>query len=338
MSKQDTTMKNNLSKDLPEPLSVITAKNIQKNYNLKGGFIFKALRGINLTVNKGEVFTIVGHNGAGKSTFIKIIMGLTNPTGGDISILNTDTALNLPKNIKAKIGYIPETVNFYGNLTGMETMKFFGKLNGVYDEKLFAGLLESVGILKAADKKVIAYSKGMRQRLAFAVSQIKNPDIFIFDEPTSGMDPSGINEFVLLVKSLHKEGKTIIMTSHILPEVEDISDRICIMMNGEVTALGGINDLIEKAGLTTFINLRFKDGYVPEITTLEDMKAESLLIDFSKSEINSEINIGFLEKNRIKLLDKIISKYENMLEDLNIKKPGLFEIYKHFSVKRGTND
>ena len=338
MLKQDTAMKNNLSEDASESLSVITAKNIRKDYSLKGGFIFKALRDINLAVDKGEVFTIVGHNGAGKSTLIKIIMGLTNPTDGNISILNTDTTFNLPKNVKAKIGYIPETVNFYGNLTGMETMKFFGKLNNVYNEKFFSGLLESVGILKAAGKKVIAYSKGMRQRLAFAVSQIKNPDIFIFDEPTSGMDPSGINEFVLLVKSLHKEGKTIIMTSHILPEVEDISDRICIMMNGEVTALGGINGLIEKAELTTTINLRFKDRRIPEITPFENMKADSLLIDYTVDEINSEINIGFFEKNRIKLLDKIINGYENVLEDLNIKKPGLFEIYKHFSVKRGAND
>ncbi|MHB8232565.1 MAG: ABC transporter ATP-binding protein [bacterium] len=328
-------MKNNLSENSPEPASVITANNIRKDYSLKGGFIFKALRGINLAVKKGEVLTIVGHNGAGKSTLIKIIMGLTNLTGGNLSILDTDTTFNLPKNIKAKIGYIPETVNFYGNLTGMETMKFFGKLNNVYNEKLFDGLLDSVGILKAAGKKVIAYSKGMRQRLAFAVSQIKNPDIFIFDEPTSGMDPSGINEFVLLVKSLHKDGKTIIMTSHILPEVEDISDRICIMVNGEVTALGGINGLIEKAGLTTIINLRFKDRRVPEITPFEDMKTGSVLIDYSIDEINSEINIGFFEKNRIKLLDEIVSKYGNALEDLNIKKPGLFEIYKHFSVKRG---
>ncbi len=338
MSKQDMIMENNLNEDSPESLSVITAKNIRKDYNLKGGFIFKALRDINLTVKKGEVFTIVGHNGAGKSTLIKIIMGLTNPTEGNLYILNTDTTFNLPKNVKAKIGYIPETVNFYGNLTGMETMKFFGKLNNVYNEKLFAELLESVGILKAAGKKVIAYSKGMRQRLAFAVSQIKNPDIFIFDEPTSGMDPSGINEFVLLVKSLHRDGKTIIMTSHILPEVEDISDRICIMMNGEVTALGGINGLIERAGLTSSINLRFKDRRAVEITAFENMKADSLLIDYTVDEINPEINIGFFEKNRIKLLDKIIDKYESELEDLNIKKPGLFEIYKHFSVKRETND
>ncbi|MHB1660750.1 MAG: ABC transporter ATP-binding protein [bacterium] len=338
MLKQNTATKTSLNADSSEPVSVITANNIRKDYSLKGGFIFKALRSINLTVKKGEVFTIVGHNGAGKSTLIKIIMGLTNPTEGNLFILDADTTFYLPKNIKAKIGYIPEIVNFYGNLTGMETMKFFGKLNNVYNEKLFAGLLDSVGILKASGKKVIAYSKGMRQRLAFAVSQIKNPDIFIFDEPTSGMDPSGINEFVLLVKSLHKDGKTIIMTSHILPEVEDISDRICIMVNGEVTALGGINGLIEKAGLTTSINLRFKDRLVPEITPLEDMKTGSFLINYSIDEINSEINIGFFEKNRIKLLDEIVSKYRNVLEDLNIKKPGLFEIYKHFSVKRGIDD
>lgn len=317
---------------------VIEFKGINKDYKLKGGYIFNALKDVNFTVKEGEVLTIVGHNGAGKSTLIKIIMGLTKPTAGGIEIFGTDTVQALPKNIKAKIGYIPEIVNFYGNLSGFEIMQFFGNLNNVYNEKLFKELLDRVGILKAANKKVIAYSKGMRQRLAFAVSRIKNPDIYIFDEPTSGMDPSGINEFVSLVKLIKGEGKTVIMTSHILPEVEDISNRVCIMLNGRIAALGKIPELLEKLGLATAVNLKFKDSFKLESGWFEQIKNSKLIINYAANGKNLSVDIEFIEENRIKLINEIIGKYADNLTDMNIKKPDLFEIYNHFSIKKVPND
>lgn len=317
---------------------VIEFSGINKDYRLKGGYIFKALIDVNFTVEEGEVLTIVGHNGAGKSTLIKIIMGLTKPTSGRIKIFGTDTVQALPKNIKAKIGYIPEIVNFYGNLSGFEIMQFFGNLNNVYNEKLFKELLDGVGILKAANKKVIAYSKGMRQRLAFAVSRIKNPDIYIFDEPTSGMDPSGINEFVSLIKLINDEGKTVIMTSHILPEVEDISSRVCIMLNGRIAALGKIPELLEKLGLATTANLKFKGGFGLEENWFKQIKNSKLILDYGPNDKNLSVDIKFIEENRIKLINEIIGRYADNLVDMNIKKPGLFEIYNHFSIKKVSND
>ncbi len=317
---------------------VIEFKGINKDYKIKGGYIFKALIDINFSVKEGEVLTIVGHNGAGKSTLIKIIMGITKPTAGGIEIFGTDTAQAIPKNIKAKIGYIPEIVNFYGNLSGFEIMQFFGNLNNVYNEKLFKELLDRVGILKAANKKVIAYSKGMRQRLAFAVSRIKNPDIYLFDEPTSGMDPSGINEFISLIKLINDAGKTVIMTSHILPEVEDISSRVCIMLNGKIAALGKIPELLEKLGLAAAANLKFKDGFRLEESWFEQIKNSRLILDYKVNNKNLSVDIKFLEENRMKLINEIIGRYTDNLADMNIKKPGLFEIYNYFSIKKVSND
>ncbi len=317
---------------------VIRLNNIHKDYKLRGGYLFKALIDINFSVKEGEVLTIVGHNGAGKSTLIKIIMGLTKLTSGGIKIFDMDVSRMLPKNIKARIGYIPEAVSFYGNLSGFEIMRFFGKLNNIYNKKLFEELLYNAGILKSANKKVITYSKGMRQRLAFAVSRIKNPELYIFDEPTSGMDPSGINEFVSLVKLINNEGKTVILTSHILPEVEDISSRICVMLNGRVAALGNIPELAANLGLTSKINLRFKGGVIPEKNWFDMIKTEQLISDYEIGDGNSTMNLKFLEENRIKLINEVFGKYNNDLADMTMQKPGLFEIYNYFSIKKVSND
>lgn len=327
--------KGNMSSD---NLPVMELNNINKEYRLGGGYVFKALSDINFSVKKGEVLTILGHNGAGKSTLIKIIMGFTRATTGVIKIFNTDTSVVLPKHVKARIGYIPEVVHFYGNLTGMEIMKFFSKLNNINDKKLLEELLDKVGISRAANKKVISYSKGMMQRLAFAVSRIKNPDIYILDEPTSGMDPAAVNDFIALIRLIHDAGKTVIMAAHILPEIEDISSRICIILNGTITALGGIPELSEQLGLSTTMNLSFKNGFKFEESWFEHMKDSMLITDYEFNDKISSADIKFTETNRIKLISEVIGKYNDNLADINIKKPGLFEIFSHFSNKKVLND
>ncbi len=319
-------------------LPIMELNDINKEYKLGGGYVFKALADINFSVKEGEVLTILGHNGAGKSTLIKIIMGFTKPTSGSIKIFGTDTSKILPKHVKAKIGYIPEVVHFYGNLSGIETMEFFGKLNNLYNKELFEDLLDKVGIAGAADKKVVSYSKGMKQRLAFAVSRIKDPDIYIFDEPTSGMDPSAVNDFISLVRIINDKGKTIIMTAHILPEIEDISNRICVILNGKITALGEIPELLAGLGLPTTINLKFKNGFKFEEGWFENIKNSELITDYKFNDKILSADIKFIETKRIKLINEIIGKYRDDLADMSIKKPGLFEIFSHFSNKKVSND
>ncbi len=333
-SKQASNENNMNSSELP----VMELININKEYRLGGGYVFRALRDINFSVKEGEVLTILGHNGAGKSTLIKIIMGFTRVTTGKIKIFNTDTSRMLPKRVKARIGYIPEVVHFYGNLSGIEIMKFFGKLNNVYNKKFFEELLDKVGISNAANKKVISYSKGMMQRLAFAVSRIKDPDIYILDEPTSGMDPTAVNDFISLIRLIHEGGKTVVMAAHILSEIEDISSRICIILNGSITALGKIPELSEGLGLPTTMNLRLKDGFQFKESWFEHIKDANLIIDYKFRDKLSSAYIKFVEINRIKLINEVVGKYTNDLMDINFEKPGLLEIFSHFSNKKVHND
>jgi ABC-2 type transport system ATP-binding protein len=202
-----------------------------------------ALQSVSLDIHRGEIFSLLGPNGAGKTTLIKCLLGVTFATGGSASILGYPLA-----SIKAKehIGYLPENHKYPAHLTGHQVLDYFGKLSGITQPKLanrISETLEIVGMSDWGGTKVQKYSKGMMQRLGLAQAMINDPDLLILDEPTDGVDPVGRKEIREVLLAIKRQGKTVLMNSHLLSEVERISDRVAIMDHGRIIREGSISDL-----------------------------------------------------------------------------------------------
>lgn len=201
---------------------------------------------LNLTVNRGEIFGLLGPNGAGKTTTTLMLLGLTEPTSGTARIDGHDCTRDSIA-VKKEVGYLPDNVGFYPEMTGWENLIFSGMMNGL--SRLDAmeraeKLLERVGMKDAADRHTSTYSRGMRQRLGIADVLMKDPSIIIMDEPTLGIDPSGMHELTRLIRELaEKDGRTILISSHELYQIQEISDRVGIFVHGRMIAHGKISDL-----------------------------------------------------------------------------------------------
>lgn len=219
----------------------------------------QAVGGVDLRVAPGELFGLIGHNGAGKSTLFKMMLGLVPPSGGEIRIAGQSVTGPRFREVRRGIGYLPENVVFYDNLTGLETLAFFARLKGV-DGSRCGELLERVGLAHAAGRRVKGYSKGMRQRLGFAQALLGAPRLLFLDEPTTGLDPEGIREFYAIVRGLRDGGATIVLTSHILSEIQERVDRLAIMKSGLVQATGTVQSLREAAHLPLRLELEFAAG------------------------------------------------------------------------------
>jgi ABC-2 type transport system ATP-binding protein len=195
----------------------------------------KALNALNLTINKGEIFCLLGQNGAGKTTTINLFLGFTKPTSGLASINGIEVNSNDTATIK-HIAYIPEVVMLYGNLSGVENLDFFSRLAGFrYSNELLKGFLSEAGLQKEAHlKKVGTYSKGMRQKVGIAIALAKNADAILMDEPTSGLDPKATGEFTEICRHLSVQGKTIFMATHDIFNAVNAGTRIGIMKAGSL--------------------------------------------------------------------------------------------------------
>jgi len=204
---------------------------------------------LSLTIRRGEVFALLGPNGAGKTTTILMMLGLTDPTSGSVRVCGVDSTTN-PIEVKRRVGYLPENVGFYDDLTGLQNLVFTAKLNGIPGneaEKKAGQLIEKVGLTAAAGKKAGKYSRGMIQRLGLADVLIKNPEVIILDEPTLGIDPTGVREFLELIVELSKEqGLTVLFCSHHLHLVQQVCDRVGLFVNGRLLAEGNIQALSER--------------------------------------------------------------------------------------------
>jgi Cu-processing system ATP-binding protein len=223
-----------------------------------------AVDGVDLRVNAGEVFGLIGHNGAGKSTLFRMMLGLLAPTAGEIRIDSQSVSGRGFREVRRRLGYVPENAVMYDNLSGLETLAFFARLKGA-DRCECGPLLERVGLSAAADRRVRAYSKGMRQRLAFAQALLGSPRLLFLDEPTNGLDPEGIREFYAIVRELRRDGATIVLTSHILSEIQERVDRLAIMKSGRVQALGTVQELREAMALPLWFELRLAAGAEPSL-------------------------------------------------------------------------
>ncbi|HEY2787634.1 MAG TPA: ABC transporter ATP-binding protein [Fimbriiglobus sp.] len=226
--------------------NVVETRNLTKVYRDFWGRKKKtALNALDLDIHKGEIFGLLGPNGSGKTTTIKLLLGLLFPTAGDALVFG-EPAAKVEKN--ERIGYLPEESYLYRFLNAEETLDFYGrlfKMDGETRRRRAADLIERVGL--ANDKKRILkeYSKGMRQRIGLAQALINDPDLIILDEPTSGLDPLGTRWMKDLILDLKTKGKTVLMCSHRLDDVQDVCDRIAILFNGDLQELGKVDRLVE---------------------------------------------------------------------------------------------
>ncbi|SER24010.1 ABC-2 type transport system ATP-binding protein [Gracilibacillus ureilyticus] len=200
------------------------------------------LNGIDLTIYEGEVFGFIGHNGAGKSTFINILTGIINKSGGSFTIMGAPDQ-NLDK-VKSKIGVMPDISNLYDQMRGVQFLHYMGKLAGDKRSKQdYIALMKDVGLEGAERKKIKSYSFGMRKKICIAQALLGNPELIILDEPTSGLDPESAINIRKLITNLQQQGKTILLTSHNLDEIDKVSDRVGIISDGIIKKLGTPSEL-----------------------------------------------------------------------------------------------
>lgn len=224
-------------------MEAIFVENLTKVFNPNSRKSVTALKGFNLKVEKGTIYGLLGPNGAGKTTLVKILLGITFPTAGSAKILGEDLE---NYKIKQKVGYLPENHKYPPYLTGKEVLRFYAQLSG-YDKpdlpQRIDILLEKVRMTKWGNTKVKSYSKGMMQRLGLAQAMINDPELIFLDEPTDGVDPIGRKEIRDILKDLKSEGKTIFINSHLLSEVEMITDSVAILNKGLLVEEGTIDEL-----------------------------------------------------------------------------------------------
>ncbi len=227
---------------------MLEVKNLTKSYGK-----FQALRGIDLHIDRGEVFGFIGPNGAGKTTTMRIICGLLQADGGEVYVDGID-ALNETKRIKRKVGYVPDFFGVYDNLKVMEYMNFFASMYGIRPKEArqsIIGLLELVNLADKQEAYVDGLSRGMKQRLCVARALIHDPDLLVLDEPASGLDPRARYELKEILKNLGDMGKTIIISSHILPELSEMCTSIGIMEKGNLIMSGNVDEIMMKSkGIT----------------------------------------------------------------------------------------
>ncbi|GEJ55655.1 ABC transporter ATP-binding protein [Anaeromyxobacter diazotrophicus] len=220
----------------------------------------QAVRDLTLSVQEGEIFGFVGPNGAGKTTTIKMLMGLIFPSGGRAFIFDAPIPSTASK---ARIGYLPENPAYYEFLTGREALRFFARLArvpGADAKRRCDELLELVGLTPAADRQIRKYSKGMQQRLGIAQALVADPAFVILDEPMSGLDPIGRKEVRDLILELKRRGKTVFFSTHILPDVESLCDRVGIIMRGQLRDVGRLGELLSPRVKTVELSAMVPEG------------------------------------------------------------------------------
>src|SRR5262249_16613547 len=240
-----------------------------------GGVV--AVKDVTLRIEPGEVYGLLGPNGSGKSTTLKIILGLVSPTRGRTEIFGRDSRL---VESREAVGFLPENPYFYKFLTGAETLRFFGRLCGMTGAPLknrVNELLDVVGLSKAGDRRLGTYSKGMLQRIGLAQALIHDPRLVVLDEPTAGVDPAGSREIRDLIMDLKRRGITVLLSSHLLAQAQEICDRIGILADGVLVREGRLQDLIAIENQTELVIADASDELVREIESLVSRSNAKLL-------------------------------------------------------------
>ncbi len=277
----------------------------------------EVLKDISFSLNKGEIFGFLGPNGAGKTTTIKILVGLLNPDKGMVKILDSN-----PKDekIKNKIGFLPEQPYFYEHLTGEELLDYTSRLYGIKNKKeKIEYVLKEVGLYNERKKSLRNYSRGMLQRIGIANALISDPEILILDEPLSGLDPVGRKEMKDLIYKQKKEGKTVFFSSHILSDVEEICDRIGVIIDGRILKIGYLSEILKEELMPIEIIFENKENLNLPFNLIYDEKMGKERKVYVGEE-NYENLLNFLVLNKIKIFS--IRKAVYSLEEW------FFEIFK----------
>ena len=235
---------------------MLEIKQLKKNFGK-----FTAINNLDLHIEKGEIFGFVGHNGAGKTTTMKIVAGLLSATSGEVYIDGVDAFANR-KEIKRKIGYMPDFFGTYDNLKALEYMEFYASMYGIVGDEArqtSLNLMELVNLADKTDAYVDSLSRGMKQRLCLARSLVHNPELLILDEPASGLDPRARFEMKEIMKNLGSMGKTVIISSHILPALADMCSTIGIMQHGNLIMHGTVDEIQMEALHARPLNIRVLD-------------------------------------------------------------------------------
>ena len=222
---------------------VIEARALGKRY---GSTV--AVDGIDLLLRQGEIFGLLGPNGAGKTTTILMLLGLTDPTSGEIRVLGYDPARD-PLEVKRRVGYLPDAVGFYDNLTARQNLRYTARLLGLARDEAdgrIADALRRVGLEDVTDHQVETFSRGMRQRLGLAEIRLKRAEVAILDEPTSSLDPQATDEILAMIRGLKADGVTVLLSSHLLDQVQLTCDRVALFHQGRIALLGTVPELAQK--------------------------------------------------------------------------------------------
>lgn len=280
----------------------------------------QALGGVSLSVGRGEMFGLIGHNGAGKSTLFKLMLGLMPPSSGEIRVHGALTGGGDFRQARRRIGYLPESFVTYDNLTGREVLHLFADLKRVPRHECDA-TLERVGLAHAAGRRVRGYSKGMRQRLGFAQVLLGKPDLIFLDEPTNGLDPEGIHEFYGILREVQGQGATIIITSHILAEIQERVDRLVILNSGRIAAQGTLSQLRAQMVLPSVIEIGLRAGY--------GQKVEGALAQVPglQMEIGEDrARIACPQGHKLAVLG-IVSSLADAVHDITVHEPSLEDLF-----------
>lgn len=330
------------SANIQERQPVIELTGLTKKYEA-----LVAVDHLDLTIYKGEIFGLLGPNGAGKSTTILMMLGLTEPDSGTAKVCGID-ATRFPVGAKKMVGYLPDNVGFYDHLTGLENLMYVAQLNNQplkTARENAMRLLQRVGLADAAKKKTGKYSRGMIQRLGLADVLIKDPEIIILDEPTLGIDPRGVREFLdLIVQLSHEEGITVLLSSHHLHQVQQICDRVGLFVKGKLIAEGDIASLSNRlfSGdpyiIEAAIQAPGENGFIPlleqELLQTEGVKS----VVFSPScALAGGMKEGLLKISCMQDLSATIAKTivhaGVSLKGLSKKEYGLDDIYQRYFEK-----
>lgn len=279
-----------------------------------------ALDDLSLAVSKGEMFGLIGHNGAGKSTLFKLMLGLIPASSGHISIQGIPVNGREFRQIRRKIGYLPENFVTYDSLTGLEILELFADLKRVPHSEC-QPLLSRVGLSTAAKRRVRGYSKGMRQRLGFAQALLGNPDLIFLDEPTNGLDPEGIHDFYRILRGIQSAGATIIITSHILAEIQERVDRLVILSGGRIAAQGTLAELRAETALPSVIYVKPKPGHGPDLDN-----ALAGIAGLRLESTPGEAIISCAPEQKVMVLN-ILATLPDPVLDIVIREPSLEDLF-----------
>lgn len=287
----------------------IKISNLTTSYGKSRGIV-----GINLEVEKGEIFGFIGPNGAGKSTTIRTMLGFLFPSEGSVSVLDMDVAKDIVK-IKDKIGYLPSEVNYYDEMTVKEVLEYSAKF---YKKDCKARINELVEIFDMdVTKKVNKLSLGNKKKVAIVQALLHEPELLILDEPTNGLDPLMQSRFFEVLKKENEKGTTIFFSSHVLSEVQKVCDRVAIIKEGKIIKVETIENIVNMKHLHVRI-------YAADLNALADELADKLKVTFEEKENNLE----FYYNDDVNKLLQIISNYN--IQNIQITEPSLEETFGHY--------